>query len=233
MVCMLVSQPVEARVTFHDILDAPKEFLDTAERTLWELVDAAGLPRDHVADLAVVGSMAYGIARLESDSEHRVGREAKPSDIDFFIVIRNMMDGPPELLAAVGRLGELKLAYAKLLQERLESQLLVDLLTHPAEQFDREDPNCVWYSLMERKLYHRPGNAPRNLYGQVLDGAYYAFDRDAFMEFDTRVKAGRFQVIRQLEGNQVVWYEKSAWEQGRRTELLRSLPRRVAAEVLR
>ncbi|MBI4397394.1 MAG: nucleotidyltransferase domain-containing protein [Elusimicrobia bacterium] len=202
------------RIDFTDVLDAPPEFLETAEKTLWRMVDELSL-RNEVKELAVVGSMACGIARLEHDPD--------PSDIDFLVVLDRPWSDKSLKTAAID---SVRFKYQKLLQRRLDSQLTVDIKISPNDNLNPNDSSQVWYSLTERRIHHRPGNRKRNLTGMSHQGVFYAYDRDEHNRFLASRKAKPVKIHPEVEGDQLVWYERAAWEQGKKVILLKSLSKK-------
>lgn len=199
---------------FNDIKNAPSSFLNTLEDTLSEMTDELGIA-DEVVDIVVVGTYAYGIARLDDDQ--------RVSDLDVVIYTRALSKDPSAYLEGFEAFRRAAVRYRCVLQERLGTDLdfdikvdTRDLATHIA------DSDWVGYSLRERRLFNRDDGKPRSVKGHFYKDVYYLFDRAQYQAYVRELPAHHYRIKTEIEDDQVVFYDGAAWAIGERIELLRS-----------
>lgn len=126
-----------------------------------------------VTDYGIVGSFAQGVAR---GKDH-----AKPSDIDFIVWIKNLTDREFDnnivmWLTPVDK-------YCAKLKEELNLPIESAIIVASDRTRCPNQPNAIFFSLTEDKMYNRPNNAPRNVKLIYHKGTWYAFEREKWNAF--------------------------------------------------
>jgi hypothetical protein len=204
---------------FNDVRDAPASFLDTVEDAVSEMTDELGIS-EQVVDVVIVGSYAYGIARL--DDAQRV------SDVDIVVYARGLSKDPTQYLAGYAAFRDAAMRYRLVLQARLGTDMdfdikadTRDLATHVA------DHDWIGFSLRERRFYNRDDGQPRSVKGHFYKDVYYLFDRVAYQAYMKELPSHRYDIHTEVEGDQVVFYDGTGWARGEHVELLRSFHKRA------
>jgi hypothetical protein len=126
-----------------------------------------------VVDYGIVGSFAQGVAR---------GKDyTKPSDIDFILWIKNLTDKEFDnnivmWLTPVDK-------YCARLKEELNLPIESAIIVASDRTRCPNQPNAIFFSLTEDKMYNRPNNEPRNVKLIYHKGTWYAFDREKWNTF--------------------------------------------------
>jgi len=126
-----------------------------------------------VVDYGIVGSFAQGVARGKDHT--------KPSDIDFILWIKNLTDKEFDdnivmWLTPVDK-------YCARLKEELTPPIETAIIVASDRTRCPNQPNAIFFSLTEDKMYNRPNNEPRNVKLIYHKGTWYAFDREKWNTF--------------------------------------------------
>lgn len=126
-----------------------------------------------VVDYGIVGSFAQGVARGKDHT--------KPSDIDFILWIKNLTDKEFDnnivmWLTPVDK-------YCARLKEELNLPIESAIIVASDRTRCPNQPNAIFFSLTEDKMYNRPNNEPRNVKLIYHKGTWYAFDREKWNTF--------------------------------------------------
>ena len=126
-----------------------------------------------VVDYGIVGSFAQGVARGKDHT--------KPSDIDFILWIKNLTDKEFDnnivmWLTPVDK-------YCARLKEELNLPIETAIIVASDRTRCPNQPNAIFFSLTEDKMYNRPNNEPRNVKLIYHKGTWYAFDREKWNTF--------------------------------------------------
>jgi len=126
-----------------------------------------------VVDYGIVGSFAQGVARGKDHT--------KPSDIDFILWIKNLTDKEFDdnivmWLTPVDK-------YCARLKEELNLPIETAIIVASDRTRCPNQPNAIFFSLTEDKMYNRPNNEPRNVKLIYHKGTWYAFEREKWNTF--------------------------------------------------
>ncbi len=214
LLCAPAAPRPSAEIAFSDILDAPPQTLDLVENTLWEMLDELELRRE-VVDMVVVGSFAYGIARPRADVD--------PSDLDVIVYMKTLAPPPMKYMDGLERFNRAALRYNQILSARLGGELAIDIKPDTRElRHHVADPDWNGYSLLSRRMYNRADGKPRQVRGYFYEDVFYLFDRAAHQAFARDIELRPRPTLLVKEGDQIVFYDRAAWDRGERLELLRS-----------
>ncbi|MCS7027568.1 MAG: hypothetical protein NZ519_02280 [Bacteroidia bacterium] len=126
-----------------------------------------------VIDYGIVGSFAQGVAR---GKDH-----PKPSDIDFILWIKNLSarEFDKNVILWFSPVDK----YCARLKEELDLPIEAAIIVASDKTRCPNQPNAIFFSLTENKLYNRPNNAPRNVKLIYHKGTWYAFEREKWNNF--------------------------------------------------
>ncbi|MCK5852359.1 hypothetical protein KAH27_04940, partial [bacterium] len=168
----LLAVCVNAGIKFNDILNAHPVFIDKTESFLWNIIsENKTIKTNQIVDIAIVGSFAQGCARLDGDD---------PSDIDIIIFVEDKKTCRffnPEIYS-------IKLAKA------IDCQLDIDISVQTTNMMEKNNPDWIAYSIINRKCYGRPGNKPRNVKLIRENGKWKAINREKNMNLINNTNFG-------------------------------------------
>ena len=151
-----------ANIKFNDILNAPPIFIDKTKSFLWNIIcENKAINTNQIIDIAVVGSFAQGCARLGGDD---------PSDIDIIIFVKDKK----ECRFFNPKINSIKLAKA------IDCQLDIDISVQTTNMMEKNNPDWIAYSIIDRKCYGRPENKPRNVKLIRENGKWKAINRNKY-----------------------------------------------------
>ncbi|MCS7076406.1 MAG: hypothetical protein NZ455_06840 [Bacteroidia bacterium] len=128
---------------------------------------------NRVVDYGIVGSFAQGVAR---GKDH-----PKPSDIDFIVWIKNLSarEFDKNIVMWLTPIDK----YCARLKEELNLPIEAAIIVASDKTRCPQQPNAIFFSLTEDKIYNRPNNQPRNVKLIYHKGVWYAFDREKWNSF--------------------------------------------------
>jgi len=153
---------VNADIRFNDILNAQPEFINKTEAFLWNIIrENKAINTNQIVDIAVVGSFAQGCARVGGED---------PSDIDIIIFVQDKKSchffNPK--------------TYTIRLAKVIDCQLDIDISIQTTNMMEKNNPDWIAYSIVDRKCYGRPDAKPRNVKLIRQDGKWKAINRDKY-----------------------------------------------------
>ncbi len=158
--------------SYLDVLNTDLTWREKALSILQEYAKEIKLEH-RVVDYGIVGSFAQGVARGKDHT--------KPSDIDFILWIKNLRDKEFDdnivmWLTPVDK-------YCARLKEELNLPIEAAIIVASDKTRCPSQPNAIFFSLTEDKMYNRPNNAPRNVKLIYHKGTWYAFEREKWNAF--------------------------------------------------
>lgn len=192
---------------FEDVLEKDLAWKNAIDSLLRRFIDTAGLA-GKVLDWGVVGSLAAGTARRNNTGD--------PSDADFVIYLDTARHNFP---AEVFReLRPLVAQYRELLKRQVDFTGYPDLMLSANAYYTPQFSGFVFYSLRDRKMYHRPEGRPRYIKPVFYRGCWYAFNRFRHNELHRRFPDRPMQ-LRIMEDGRLAYTDAYSGE-----VLLRALP---------
>lgn len=155
-----------------DVLNTDTEWRKKALSILQEYAREIKL-ENRVIDYGIVGSFAQGVAR---GKDH-----VKPSDIDFILWIKKLTDKEFDNNIAMWLTPIDK--YCAKMKEELNLPIECAIIVASDKTRCPDQPNAIFFSLVENKMYNRPNNAPRNVKLIYHKGTWYAFEREKWNTF--------------------------------------------------
>lgn len=183
--CFSFIENCNAEQSFNDIINAPTQFLDKAENYLSKIIGLRAMSNE-VVDIAVVGSFAQGCARLEGDD---------PSDLDIVVFVKEKgFCGIPMLYK-----------FGKPMAKYLDFSLKIELYLQSTNMMEKNNPDWIAYSLLNRKLYGRPDGNPRFIKQIRCNGKWHAVDRSKYSVVEKYRKVYKKIPKPEIQNNNIVF----------------------------
>ena len=181
---------------YADILKMPEEWKEMALGLMNEFIDETGIS-EYVKSIGIVGSFAYGCARPPSDPD--------PSDIDIVIHLKvaDISELPSDLRVMLFQGAANR---EDMLQKDLKSELNIDILIDDSTNLQLDNPDYVYYSLTEDKIYGRPDNKPLFVKIVWYDGKWYQVPRKLWDELVSKYPDYKLNPVLRIGDNGKLQY---------------------------
>ncbi len=188
---------------FHDIIETSKEWRAEALEISKAFAKEAGISK-HVVDYGISGSFAYGYARGSNNPD--------PSDIDFIITL-NFFYKDKFNKTELKKITDLKEKYKEIYKSDLETELNIDIVLSESSYLTLNDPDFIYYSLLEDKLYGRDDGLPKYVKLVFHNGNWYPFDKGEWNKYKRKydLKAAEIKevgeqiiLIDRVTGNEII-----------------------------